>query len=94
MIKPKAIDHIVLRTDRYQDLIDFYCNVLGCVLERTTSEEFGLTQLRAGSALIDIVDVNGKLGISGGPPPRETGNRKQETGNRKQETGNRKQETM
>jgi catechol 2,3-dioxygenase-like lactoylglutathione lyase family enzyme len=34
MIKPKAIDHIVLRTDRYQDLIDFYCNVLGCVLER------------------------------------------------------------
>ena len=74
MIKPKAIDHIVLRTDRYQELMDFYCNVLGCVLERTTSEEFGLTQLRAGSALIDIVDVNGKLGISGGPPPRETGN--------------------
>jgi catechol 2,3-dioxygenase-like lactoylglutathione lyase family enzyme len=74
MIKPKAIDHIVLRTDRYQELIDFYCNVLGCILERTTSEEFGLTQLRAGSALIDIVDVKGTLGKSGGPAPRETGN--------------------
>lgn len=74
MIKPKAIDHIVLRTDRYQELIAFYCDVLGCVLERTTSDEFGLTQLRAGSALIDIVDVNGKLGKSGGPPPGETGN--------------------
>jgi glyoxylase I family protein len=74
MIKLKAIDHIVLRTDQYQELIDFYCDVMGCVLERVTSEEFGLTQLRAGSALIDIVDVNGKLGKPGGPAPQETGN--------------------
>ena len=61
MIKPKSIDHIVLRTDRYQELIAFYCNVIGCSLERETSDEFGLTQLRAGNSLIDIVDVNGKL---------------------------------
>ena len=74
MIIPRAIDHIVLRTDRYQELIDFYCDILGCVLERATSEEFGLTQLRAGNSLIDIVDVNGQLGKSGGPAPRETGN--------------------
>lgn len=73
MIKPKAIDHIVLRTDRYRDLIDFYCAVLGCSLERV-SEELGLTQLRAGAALIDIVDVNGELGKSGGPAPQATGN--------------------
>ena len=73
MIKPKVIDHIVLRTDRYQDLIDFYCNVLGCNVERTSSES-GLTQLRAGNALIDIVDVDGKLGKSGGAAPQETGN--------------------
>lgn len=74
MIKPKAIDHIVLRTDRYHELIDFYCNVLGCELERETSEEFGLTQLRAGNSLIDIVDVNGELGKMGGPAPQQSGN--------------------
>ena len=74
MIKPKAIDHIVLRSDKYRALVDFYCDVLGCVLERETSEEFGLTQLRAGNSLIDIVDVNGELGKMGGPTPKETGN--------------------
>jgi catechol 2,3-dioxygenase-like lactoylglutathione lyase family enzyme len=74
MIKPRAIDHIVLRAERYQELIDFYCNVLGCVLERATSEEIGLTQLRAGNSLIDIVDVHGKLGKSGGAAPQQTGN--------------------
>lgn len=74
MLKPVAIDHIVLRTDLYGELIDFYCNVLGCSVERATSKEFGLTQLRAGSALIDIVDVNGELGVPGGPAPGDTGN--------------------
>ena len=73
MIKPTALDHIVLRTDRYQELIDFYCDVLGCSVERTLSDSFGLTQLRAGSALIDIVDVDGELGKQGGSPPGETG---------------------
>jgi len=74
MIKPVAIDHIVLRTDRYQALVTFYCEVLGCVRERATSEAFGLTQLRAGSALIDLVDVNGQLGRAGGGPPGATDN--------------------
>jgi len=74
MIKPHAIDHIVLRTDQYRALIDFYCRVLGCEVERETSDEFGLTQLRAGQALIDIVDVNAELGRAGGPAPRGTGN--------------------
>ena len=74
MIKPVAIDHIVLRTDRYRELIDFYCDVLGCRLERETSAEFGLTQLRAGNALIDIVDVNAELGRKGGAAPGPDGN--------------------
>ena len=71
MIKPFAIDHIVLRTDRCQELVDFYCNVLGCSVERVLSEEFKLTQLRAGTALIDIIDVIdiwGELGTAGNPP--------------------------
>jgi glyoxylase I family protein len=74
MIKPVAIDHIVLRSEHYRELIDFYCNVIGCTLERETSAEFGLTQLRAGNALIDIVDVNGELGKAGGAAPGPTGN--------------------
>ena len=74
MIKPVALDHIVLRTERYRELIDFYCDIIGCTLERETSAEFGLTQLRAGSGLIDIVDVNGELGKKGGPAPGADGN--------------------
>jgi len=74
MIKPVALDHIVLRTDRYRELIKFYCDVLGCTLERETSAEFGLTQLRAGNSLIDIVDVSAELGKAGGETPRQTGN--------------------
>lgn len=73
MIKPKAIDHLVLRTNRYQELIDFYCNILGCVIERQTTKELGLTQLRAGNSLIDIIDVNRELGQQGGPAPRAMG---------------------
>lgn len=73
MIKPVAIDHIVLRTDRYQPLIDFYCRVLGCKVERVLPEEMGMTQLRSGSALIDIIDVTGRLGRPGGPAPKDTG---------------------
>lgn len=73
MIRPKLIDHIVLRTDRYRELIDFYCDVLGCTLERETSDEVGLTQLRAGDSLIDIVNVLGDLGKAGGPSPNEEG---------------------
>jgi glyoxylase I family protein len=74
MIKPVAIDHIVLRSARYRELIDFYCNVIGCTVERETAAEFGLTQLRAGNALIDIVDINGELGKAGGGAPGPTGN--------------------
>ena len=74
MIIPHAIDHIVLRTDLYQELIEFYCDVLGCTIERVAPDDIGLTQLRAGSALIDIVDVSGKLGQPGGPAPQDTGN--------------------
>ncbi len=73
MIRPKLIDHIVLRADRYRDLVAFYCDVLGCALERENSE-MGLTQLRAGDSLIDIVDVAGELGRAGGAASGASGN--------------------
>lgn len=74
MIKPVTIDHIVLRTEKVQELVHFYCDVIGCSVERETEPELGLIQLRAGSALIDIVDVNAELGRRGGDAPQETGN--------------------
>jgi catechol 2,3-dioxygenase-like lactoylglutathione lyase family enzyme len=74
MIRIKAVDHIVLRTVRVKEMIDFYCDVLGCTLERTLPEEIGLSQLRAGEALIDIVSVDSELGRQGGDPPSATGN--------------------
>lgn len=72
MIKPRAIDHLVLRTSRVDQMIEFYCDVLGCTVERQV-EEFGLVQLRAGGSLIDLVDVDGKLGREGGGAPGKEG---------------------
>jgi glyoxylase I family protein len=69
-----GIDHIVLRTTRLDEMLDFYCGVLGCTLERQTSEDLGLTQLRAGSALIDLVTVDSDLGRLGGDAPSGTAN--------------------
>jgi catechol 2,3-dioxygenase-like lactoylglutathione lyase family enzyme len=46
----------------------FYCDVLGCSVERQ-SEVLGLYQLRAGRSLIDLVAVASPLGKAGGPPP-------------------------
>lgn len=74
MIEIAAIDHIVLRTSKLKAMLDFYCNVLGCTVERETSTETGLTQLRAGSALIDLVTVESELGRMGGGAPTDTEN--------------------
>lgn len=74
MLNIVGIDHIVLRTDKLKQMLDFYCTVLGCKVERETSSETGLTQLRAGNALIDIVDIDSELGRAGGGKPTATEN--------------------
>ena len=74
MIEVAGIDHIVLRTTKLKDMLEFYCNVLGCTVERETTIETGLTQLRAGSALIDLVTVDSDLGRMGGGAPTESEN--------------------
>lgn len=63
-----CIDHVVLRTADVAGLVAFYQGVLGFPLERA-NEALGLTQLRAGAALIDIVDVAGEIGRKGGAAP-------------------------
>lgn len=72
MINICAIDHIVLRTNDVDGLIAFYCGALGCKVERRLAE-LGLTQLRAGNALIDIVAVDSVLGKKGGQGPSDSG---------------------
>ncbi len=74
MLEVAGIDHIVLRTTKLKDMLEFYCNVLGCTVERETTIETGLTQLRAGSALIDLVTVDSDLGRMGGGAPTESEN--------------------
>ena len=74
MIKVTGLDHIVLRTTRLDEMIQFYGTVLGCPVERELPPEFGLVQLRAGSALIDLVAVDSELGRVGGGAPSETEN--------------------
>ena len=48
------LDHVVLRSADPARLEAFYTTVLGCPVE-LRQEKFGLTQLRAGQALIDIL---------------------------------------
>jgi catechol 2,3-dioxygenase-like lactoylglutathione lyase family enzyme len=69
MIKIAGLDHIVLRTSQMEEMLHFYSTVLGCPVERALSPEFGLVQLRAGTALIDLVSVDSELGRAGGGPP-------------------------
>jgi len=64
----KQLDHIVLRVLSLERMLRFYQDVLGCTMERR-QEELGLYQVRAGSSLIDLVTVDGKLGRSGGAAP-------------------------
>lgn len=60
-----TLDHLVLRVRDVDAMIAFYVDVIGCSLERTL-EEFGLHQLRAGSALVDLVTLDGPIGRGGG----------------------------
>jgi catechol 2,3-dioxygenase-like lactoylglutathione lyase family enzyme len=65
MLTIKHLDHLVLRVTDLGAMMDFYTRVLGCPVDKI-QESLGLYQLRAGSALIDLVPVDGPLGSKGG----------------------------
>ena len=68
----KHLDHVVLRTSNIEDMGEFYLG-LGCDVLRDLTETLGLLQLRLGASMLDLVDVHGQLGQSGGEGPGPTG---------------------
>lgn len=60
MFAIKGIDHIVLRTNKINEMIHFYCNILSCHIENK-QEEIKLTQLRAGDSIIDLIETSEEL---------------------------------
>jgi glyoxylase I family protein len=64
----QQLDHLVLRARNVDAMRAFYCDVLGCSVERR-QDAIGLLQLRAGASLIDLVSLDGKLGRMGGAGP-------------------------
>jgi len=63
-----ALDHVVLRVADLDRAMDFYRDVLCCPIDKIQAD-IGLWQLRAGTALIDLVPLDGKLGSAGGAGP-------------------------
>lgn len=72
MLTIRSLDHLVLRVTDLPAMMAFYTDVLGCPVEKIQAD-LGLYQLRAGSALIDLVPVDGALGSKGGAPPGAEG---------------------
>ena len=72
MLKLREIDHVVLRVRDIVAMTKFYCEVLGAqnVAHRP---EYGMTHLRAGASMIDLITVGGPLGKAGGAAPGAEG---------------------
>jgi glyoxylase I family protein len=66
------LDHVVLRVADIAPMVAFYCDVLGGTVERV-NPAMGLTQLRTGGALIDLVPIDGPIGREGGAAPGAEG---------------------
>lgn len=63
--RPLGLDHVVLRVSDHPGMERFYCDVLGCHVDRRR-DDLGLLQLRAGRSQIDLVNIAGTLGRDGG----------------------------
>ena len=75
MSNPIAIqgfDHIVLRVRDKDAMLGFYVGVLGLAVDRDRPE-LGLTHVRAGPQMIDIITLDGRLGQLGGEGPGKEG---------------------
>ena len=64
-MKIREIDHVVLRVRDIDAMRRFYCDVLGAE-HVAWRPQFGMSHLRAGSSMIDLITVDGPLGRQGG----------------------------
>jgi catechol 2,3-dioxygenase-like lactoylglutathione lyase family enzyme len=71
-LQAMALDHVVLRVADLARSTAFYRDVLGCAVEKW-QPELGLLQLRTGTALIDLVTLDGPIGRQGGVGPGDEG---------------------
>jgi catechol 2,3-dioxygenase-like lactoylglutathione lyase family enzyme len=72
VITIRCIDHVVLRVRDIDAMRRFYCEVLGAT-HVAWRPEFGMSHLKAGSSMIDLITVDGKLGTAGGAAPGTEG---------------------
>jgi len=71
-IHVNGFDHIVLRVRDKDAMLGFYVGVLGLSVDRDRPE-LGLTHVRAGPQMIDLVTLDGRLGKLGGAAPGAEG---------------------
>lgn len=72
MLRLRGIDHIVLRVEDIDVMRRFYCDILGAT-HVAYRPEFGMSHLRVGAAMIDLIEVAGPLGKAGGAGPGREG---------------------
>ena len=72
MLNIREIDHVVLRVKDIDAMRRFYCDVLGAT-HLAYRPEFGMSHLRAGASMIDLVEVDGPAGKQGGAAPGKEG---------------------
>jgi catechol 2,3-dioxygenase-like lactoylglutathione lyase family enzyme len=65
MIRIREIDHLVLRVRDVDAMRRFYCEVLGAE-HVAWRPKFGMSHLRLGRSMIDLITVDGPLGKGGG----------------------------
>lgn len=68
----RHIDHLVLRVRDLQRSVAFYRDVLGCRVSKERPD-LGMIHLAAGTAMIDLVSLDGELGRPGGAAAGESG---------------------
>ncbi|NQD53958.1 VOC family protein [Pseudomonas sp. CM25] len=68
----KHIDHLVLRVSDLQRSVAFYTELLGCTVSRVR-DDLGMVHLATGTAMIDLVTLDGPLGQPGGAAPGAEG---------------------
>ena len=71
-VQIRAIDHVVLRVNDMEAMRRFYCDVLGA-RHVAYRPGLGMSHLRAGASMIDLVAVDGPLGRAGGGAPGREG---------------------